>query len=270
MHLHRKLFYFILLVNTAIYGQKGYELGAWLGTSTYYGDLNTTLAPRKLGLAGGICARRNFNTRISAKTSFSFARIGGDDALSSNNFQLARNLSFRSNIFDWTNSLEFNFYEYEHGSKHSYYTPYLMAGFSIFSYNPKAKLNDTWYELRPLGTEGQDLGGEYGRISGAFTIGAGFKWDYNRDVSFNIEFSTRKLFTDYVDDVSTVYADNNSIKARRGDIAAALADRSLKEGIGITGRQRGNRRDNDTYIFFGFAVMRYFGGIECPKISEIK
>ncbi len=270
MHLHKKLLFFILLTNTVIYGQKGYELGAWLGTSTYYGDLNTTLVPRKPGLAGGFCARRNFNTRISAKTSLSFARIGGDDAISSNNFQLARNLSFRSNIFDWTNSLEFNFYEYEHGSKQSYYTPYLLAGFSIFSYNPKAKLNDTWHELRPLGTEGQDLGSEYGRISGALTIGAGFKWDYNRDVSFNIEFSTRKLFTDYVDDVSTVYADNNSIKSRRGNIAAALADRSLKEGIGIAGRQRGNSRDNDTYLFFGFAVMQYFGGIECPKISEIK
>ncbi len=270
MHSTRKLFYFILFFTTVLHGQKGYELGAWLGTSTYYGDLNTTLVPRKLGLAGGICARRNFNTRISAKTSFSFARIAADDSQSSNNFQKSRNLSFRSNIFDWTNALEFNFYEYVHGSKDSYYTPYLLAGFSIFSYNPKAKLNNNWYALRPQGTEGQDLGGEYGRISGALTIGGGFKWDYNRDISFNIEFSTRKLFTDYVDDVSTVYADTKSLRARRGPIAAELADRSLIDGIGVLGRQRGNSQDNDTYIFFGFAVMKYFGGIECPKISEIK
>ncbi|MBK8112273.1 MAG: hypothetical protein IPK46_19110, partial [Saprospiraceae bacterium] len=109
-------------------------------------------------------------------------------------------------------------------------------------------MNGTWHALRPLGTEGQDLGAEYGRISGGFTIGGGFKWDLNRDISFNVEFSTRRLFTDYIDDVSTVYADNATILNRRGDIAAQLADRSLIEGIGVAGRQRGNSKDNDQYL----------------------
>jgi hypothetical protein len=270
MHLRSKLIFIIGLLTASIYGQKGFEIGGWLGTSVYYGDLNTSLIPKKPGLAGGFCGRRNFNTRVALKTSLSLARIAGSDALSSNNFEKARNLSFRSTIFDWTNSIEFNFFEYEHGSKDAYFTPYLMAGFSFFSYNPKAKLDNTWHELRPLGTEVQDLGGEYGRINGGLTIGGGFKWDYNRDISFNIEFSTRRLFTDYIDDVSTVYTDSKSIKARRGEIAEALADRSLQEGIGVIGRQRGNSRDNDTYFLFGFGVMRYFGGIECPKISEIR
>jgi len=162
----------------------------------------------------------------------------------------------------------FNFFEYEHGSSDQWFTPFIFGGFSIFSYNPKAELNGTWHALRPLGTEGQDLGAEYGRISGGFTIGGGFKWDLNRDISFNVEFSTRRLFTDYIDDVSTVYADNASILSRRGDIAAQLADRSLIEGIGVAGRQRGNSKDNDQYLFIGFGVMRYFGGIECPKISQ--
>jgi hypothetical protein len=270
MHLKIKLFFFILIGVNSIYAQKGYELGGWLGTSVYYGDLNTTLIPKKPGLAGGLSARRNFNSRVSVKTTLSLARIAASDATSSNNFEKARNLSFRSNIFDWTNSIEFNFFKYEHGSKDAFFTPYLMAGFSFFSYNPKAKLDNTWYELRPLGTEGQDLGGEYGRVNGGLTIGGGFKWDYNRDISFNIDFSTRRLFTDYIDDVSTVFTHSKSIKARRGEIAASLADRSLQDGIGVVGRQRGNSRDNDTYFFFGFGVMRYFGGIECPKISEIR
>ena len=161
---------FLLLFTSVFYtfGQKGYELGGWLGGATYYGDLNTTLMPRKPGLAGGLSARYNFNTRVCLRTSLNMARIGADDVLSENNYEKNRNLSFRSNIFDMTSGLEFNFYEYEHGSHDSWFTPYLFGGFSIFSYNPKAKLNDEWYELRPLGTEGQDLGNEYGKISAGF------------------------------------------------------------------------------------------------------
>ena len=52
-----------------------------------------------------------------------------------------------------------------------------------------------------------------------------------------------------------------------GEIQAQLADRSLVDGIGVAGRQRGNSRDNDTY-FYRFWVMRYFGDIECPRISQ--
>lgn len=252
------------------FAQKGFEVGGWLGGAVYYGDLNTTLIPKKPGLAGGLMARYNFNTRISMRTGLNFGRVAGDDVLSDNTFEKNRNLSFRSNVFDITSGLEFNFFEYVHGSHDNAFTPYLIGGFSIFSYNPKAKLGNEWIALRPLGTEGQDLGAEYGRISAGFTIGGGFKWDINKDYSFNIEFTTRQLFTDYLDDVSTTFADNRVILSRRGETAAILADRSLTEGIGITGRQRGNSKDNDRYAFIGIGIMRYFGGIECPKISEIR
>lgn len=259
-----------LICTKLLIGQKGYELGIWLGGAAYYGDLNTSLVPRKPNLAGGILGRRNFNSRVSLKTSLNFARIAGDDALSDNTFEKNRNLSFRSNIFDLTSGIEFNFYEYVHGSDDAWFTPYLIGGISVFSYNPQAKLGNNWYSLRDFGTEGQDLGGEYGRVSAGFTIGGGFKWDINRDYSFNIEFTTRRLFTDYIDDVSTVYTDQASILNRRGPTAAALADRSLIDGIGVPGRQRGNSKDNDKYIFVGLAFVKYFGGIECPRISKIE
>jgi hypothetical protein len=269
MSLRKIMMLMCLVVSVILHAQKGYELGAWIGLSQYYGDLNTTLSPKKPGPAGGIIAKRNFNTRVSLKTSLNYARIGASDTQSENNFQKNRNLSFRSNIFDMTTGLEFNFFEYEHGSNDAFFTPYLVGGFSIFSYNPQAELNGKYYNLRPFGTEGQDLGDEYGRINGGFTLGGGFKWDLNRDYSINIEMTFRRLFTDYIDDVSTSYADINGIKNRRGEIAALLADRSLIPEIGLPGRQRGNSRDNDTYVFFGVGILKYFGGIECPKISEL-
>jgi hypothetical protein len=259
-----------MLLTTLTYCQKGYELGGWIGGATYYGDLNTTLIPKKPGFAGGLLARYNFNTRVSIRTGLSYGRVSANDASSDNLFERNRNLSFKSNIFDMTSGIEFNFFDYVHGSYDKKFTPFLFGGLSIFSYNPKAELNNQWHALRPLGTEGQDLGAEYGRISAGFTLGGGFKWDINKDWSFNIDFTTRQLFTDYLDDVSTTFADNRVILSRRGEIAAALADRSLAEGIGVTGRQRGNSKDNDRYAFLGIGIMRYFGGIECPRISEIR
>jgi hypothetical protein len=267
-----RLIFIILFSITSIglYSQKGYELGGWLGTSYYFGDLNTNFKIVKPGFAGGLIARRNFNTRVSMRASLSFGRVGADDANSDNNFERNRNLSFRSNIFDLTNVIEFNFFQYEHGHPTHNKTPYFFGGFNIFHYNPTAVLNDRRYDLRPLGTEGQPLGQEYSAVNGGLVLGGGFKFDINRKVSVNIEVSTRFLFTDYLDDVSTVFTDKSALSNSRGEIAVALSDRSLIEGFGDAGRQRGDTKGKDKYTFVGISIMRYFGGIECPEISKIK
>ncbi len=255
-------------MSTMASGQKGWELGGWLGVSNYFGDLNDRIYLGDVGLAGGLNARYNFNTRICTKGSLSYGRISAEDADSPNNFERSRNLSFKSSVIDFTGTIEFNFFEYVHGTEDQYYTPYLLGGFSIFRFNPKAELNGQTYSLRDMGTEGQAQGSEYGSISGGLTIGGGMKWDINDKWSFNVEFSYRNLFTDYLDDVSTTYPDLVQLAAQRGPEAALLSDRSLMDGIGVPGRQRGNSKDNDTYTFFGISIMRYFGRLECPKISD--
>ncbi len=267
----RTIFLFILLL--ALKGvslsQKGYELGGWVGTSFYHGDINTSKLIQKPGLALGIMARRNFDTRVAIKTQLSYARVGADDAGSKNNFERNRNLSFRSNLIDWTNTLEFNFFSYEHGHPTHNMTPYMFGGFNVFRYNPTADLDGTRYALRSLGTEGQIPGSEYGLISGGWVLGGGFKFDVNRVWSVNIDMSLRFLFTDYLDDVSTEFPDKDELRGTRGEIAVALSDRSLVDGIGLAGRQRGNSKNNDRYTFVGVSILRYFGGIECPEVSKI-
>ena len=125
------------------------------------------------------------------------------------------------------------------------------------------------YPLQELGTEGQEISEEYFLVSGGITLGAGFKWDLSSDVTFAAEFTTRRVFTDYLDDVSTTYPNKATLQVIRGPQAAALSDRSLVDGIGIEGRQRGNSSDNDRYTFLSFSFTKYFGRLECPKISKI-
>lgn len=249
--------------------QKGYEIGGWAGTSYYYGDLNTTLKITQPGFAGGLIGRYNFNHRVAGRLSVSLGRVGADDAGSDNHFEQSRNLRFQSWIGEMSGLIEFNFFHYEHGHPTYNKTPYFFGGAHLSYYNPTADLNGVRYSLRKLGTEGQPLGQEYGTIAGGLMLGGGFKMDLNRTTSLNIEIGTRFLLTDYLDDVSTVFADKATLRDTRGETAVFLSDRSLTDGLGAAGRQRGDSKGNDRYVMAGIGVVRYFGGIACPEISRI-
>ena len=186
---------------------------------------------------------------------------------------MERNLSFKSDIFEGAVNFEFNFLPYNHGSRDEFYTPYLFAGFSVVNFNPKAEINGQTVELRELGTEGQFQGEEYYSITGAFNYGIGFKVDLSYEWSINIELGARRLYTDYLDDVSTVYPDMEDLEAQRGVIAVQLSDRSFEledvdRPIGELGRQRGNSKNNDSYALLGIGLVYYFGDIRCPKYSR--
>jgi|GEM_PF-4709563 len=92
----------VILVSLHLKAQKGLELGAWIGLSHYYGDLQTELALSDLGLAGGLNARYNFDDRISLKSSINLGRLSGSDIDSENTFERQRNLSFFSDVWDFT------------------------------------------------------------------------------------------------------------------------------------------------------------------------
>lgn len=244
---------------------RGFELGGWGGVSNYFGDLNTNWRVNRLHLSGGLGVRYNFNDRLAVRLGATYGQISAYDSDSKNDFELRRNLSFKSTIVDGTAQFEFNFMPYVHGHRDYFYTPYLLAGVTMFYFTPRAELDGEWYNLPEYGTEGQFRGEEYNTTQGALAYGFGFKMDLSYRWSFNVELSGRKVFTDYLDDVSGVYADVRDIRAQRGEIGASLADRSLEPKIGEPGRQRGNGKNNDMYALLNVGVMYYFGNIRCPE-----
>lgn len=244
---------------------QSWEVGGWLGFSYAFDDINTEYRFDNPNMAMGVMSRLNFSPRLSVKLSGNFAQIGGDDQLSNEPFQKQRNLSYRSNVFDGTFQFEFNFLEYEHGSDDHFFTPYLFVGATIFWFNPQAEYEGEWVELQPLGTEGQFRGDEYNLIQPAIAYGGGFKFDLSYEWSVNVEISARKLFTDYLDDVSTLYPDLEDLQDARGSIAVALADRSIDGVVGESGRQRGNSQDTDMYAFVGLSLIYNFAAVKCFK-----
>jgi hypothetical protein len=220
--------------------------------------------------------RYRFKKRWAVKTGLYWQMVSGADHLTKEEFRHNRNLSFRSNIFELSSQAEFIFtkeqvgrhYKIKNakGMKNFNLQSYLFVGFGGFFYNPKAKYDGRWVALQPLSTEGQGLPGgakKYSRFSFCIPYGIGLKNALTAEWTVGLEIGMRKTFTDYIDDVSTVYYDSNALLAAKGQMAVDLADPSLYDlpggnvdqvrfgsnKQGGAGQQRGDKRDLDSYMF---------------------
>ncbi len=236
------------------------ELGFFGGGSNFIGDVGDYRIHLPKGYAGGVFVRYNFDQHWSLKLHGNYGFITNGDSLSHMDYRVNRNLDFESEIWELGLSAEFNFLPFEAGTKH-WHTPYLVGGFGIFTYNPITEYQGQRYELRPLGTEGQQTSANpaafYQDAASFFMFGMGYKWALGDFTSIGIESTFRSTSTDYLDDVSGYYADPNTLLSERGPVAAALSDRSLsgspKEDI-----LRGNPRNDDWYIFTGLTLQFKF------------
>ena len=237
------------------------EVGVFGGVSYYIGDLNPTKHFLMSKPAFGIVYRYNLSPRFALKVNGYYGWLEGADAVSKENVQ--RNLSFKTYITDISVQIELNFMKYITGHDHYKFSPYIFTGVSLFNFNPKAQLGGEWYSLQPLGTEGQGttipgVEPRYSLTSVAIPFGLGIKWSPAKVMCIGLEWGLRKTFTDYIDDVSTVYADPLILSAENTEIAALLADRTIsEEGVVInnTGLQRGNSRTKDWYSFAGLFIQ---------------
>ncbi len=200
---------------------------------------------------------------LAAHMHGTFATVAGDDKLTKEEFRNNRNLNFKSNIYELNVNFEASILTQREGGLYKLRgmrrTPsyeaslYAFAGVGVFHFNPKGELNGKWYDLQPLGTEGQGISPareKYSRTQICIPVGLGFRYFFNRRWGVGFEYGIRKTFTDYIDDVSKTYYDNGAIKATYGSEAALLADPSInKDGQALAGEQRGDPGDRDAYMF---------------------
>lgn len=252
-----------------------HEIGVWGGISNYFGDLNNSTSFKFVRPAAGVFYRYNIKYRGAWRTSFNYGMVEFKDAATGRPWNVQRNLSFRSQIFDITSVIEFNFLKYDKSSKKHWYTPYIGTGFSMFFFNPQAEYNGKWYFLQPLGTEGQNdpsYSGvkKYRLFNFAIPITGGFKFSFKRNWNIAIEAGVRKTFTDYLDDVSGKYPSYASLPGGSGGLAGALSDRSGENGgekIGKPGYQRGLSPKKDDYFFGGISISYTIMTPRCPTVS---
>jgi hypothetical protein len=173
--------------------------------------------------------------------------------------------------------------------------PYCMLGVGLFRFNPQGSLtapngNKTWYDLKPLRTEGEGMTEypdikEYSLTQVNIPMGAGVKYIISERINTSVELILRKTFTDYIDDVSANYIDPNLFDKYLSPQDAVIARQIQDKTYGIItpglnryepGTQRGNPRQNDSYFSLLFKVgirlgpvARSFGkntgmDLQCP------
>ena len=253
--------------NAQTYKSVNWSGNVYLGASNMMGDLGGSNFIGSRGifdydfrsnrLAGGIGLNLHTSGSFSFGLNFLVTRLYADDAFSSQDFQMERNLCVRTDLLEADFLIEYRPFSRSQGFNRFY----IYSGIGGMYYQPKAELNDDWYKLRTLGTEGQYLNGEsnaYPELEMAIPYGLGYKFRLGKSTSLILDLGFRKTFTDYLDDVSTVYADPAAIAAEKGPEAALLADRSTTQGA--IGTPRGNPDKNDSYHILSLKFEYILGG----------
>ena len=263
-----------------MYQQLG-EFGVTAGAAHYFGDLNTRAQINRPKPAIGIFFKKQFNNYLGLKLSAHYAQLGYSDIYSKSDFQKRRNLSFNSDIFELALQGDFNFFKFVPGDPYYAFTPYVTLGIGAFSYNPYAYYQGKKVYLRPLGTEGQNIGyvdpstgktrKPYGSVAVCVPIGVGIKYNVSNNVNLSFQIAHRLTFTDYLDDVSTTYLGVDKFPLLNGQvpIAGLLQDRSYETGsvIGVEGRQRGFSKQKDQYIIAELGVSFSISTYKCPTAN---
>jgi hypothetical protein len=232
---------------------QNFYFSARVGIANYQGDLQAKKFTFKQGrLLGSLGAQYDLSEHFTARTYFTLTSLQADDKKGTAAMQ-ARNLNFATKIFDWELGAQYNILSLND----SWWTPYVFAGIGIFHFNPYTHTADgTKTYLRPLSTEGEGI--VPGQKSYALTqfnipLGLGAMYAVSEDIRVGLELGYRKLFTDYLDDVSTQYVDRTTLLNARGQTAVDLAYRG-NGAYPAAKTSRGNSSDKDGYYYAALTV----------------
>lgn len=228
------------------------NLNLVLGSSNYEGDMQSnffTFTQPGLAVGGGLSYQ--VSDKVYIRTGVTFASISADDK--KNPKVSFRNLSFKTSLQEVHLGAEFHLFNVDELK----FSPYIFGGVAVYHFNPYTHdTAGTKYFLPPLSTEGQGFylaRKPYSLTQFAIPFGGGIKYALTENINIGIEVGMRKLFTDYLDDLSTTYVDPNLLLANRGPKALELAYRAGEidkfATYPVIVDKRGEPKNNDWYYF---------------------
>ena len=261
-------------------GDGKFEAGLGLGTMFFLGDLGGSAGVGKTFIKDLDVPLTKMNKGVyfnyypvewaSLRIAGNLGYVEGDDAQApakggAEMDRRERGLSFRSKISEAYIAAELYptyFFEKYDGLKGKF-RPYVVGGVGIYHFNPQTKdVDGSWVNLAPLKLEGQGFpeypdSKPYKLTQMNVLMGFGFKYYIKERTYIGLEILHRKLFTDYVDDVShnyyidRIHFDNNLPAAD-----AVVASRLYYRGTYTfptsypypTFAERGDPKENDAYF----------------------
>ena len=257
-----------------------WRVGAYVGSMTYYGDLNTKilpgeLAPEQLGL--GVAVERVLSNDFSGKLLYTRGQFRVNDR--TDDTFLERSLNAQTDIQDYSFLLTYYLDNDRFLERKSFLSPYLSLGIGYTSFDVYGDLLDAqgmpyhyWsdYTIRSIAegapgagqaviveqdgeyeTELTSLQTEQSYPTETFNIpiALGLKFRLGDRINLNLEVMARYTFTDYLDDVG-------------GDYRSEYSSDLQQLAANPTGREASQRGDspsiNDFYTFTSVSLHYNF------------
>jgi len=267
------------------------SVGINFGGANYLGEIGGKYDPRASVLDADIITtspsiggflRYAANDRVRISGEVNYVKIKQADVNAEDPARQARNLNFRNRMVEFGFRTDLTVFHIADRSTNRNFTKpgklfikgYVFTGAYGVLHNPQAQIThdpnneweDRWYDLRALRTEGQVE--EYASLIAAIPLGLGIEFGLGYGWVMGIEGSWRSTFTDYLDDISGMYANpdvltplaeaissqsNEAVIAAIGDPSSGnVGNHQYSEG----GTYRGNPQSNDSYGTIQFTLAR--------------
>lgn len=270
------------------------DLGGGVGRGTsFIKDLDIPLTKLNKGLYLNYYPTEWLGLRLAGNLGY----VEGDDALApakggAEEDRKYRNLSFHSKISEAYAAIEIypTVFLEKYDGRQGKLRPFAVGGVGIYHFDPYAKAdNGNNVRLQPLRLEGQGFSQypdskPYKLTQMNLLLGAGAKYYVKENFYVGIEVLHRKLFTDYVDDVSNnYYVDPIHFDSNLPAADAVMARSLYYRGIYTTSAsnpgdsryspqraQRGDPTENDSFFSTILRLGWRLGGdarskqLKCP------
>ena len=276
----RKIIFFIgcALLALTSKAQFNQDWGFHAGMSTYMGDIAgpneaTQIQAARVEYVLGGFYRYRMSSRIYVKGALSYGRISGKDEYSKDPQKIARNLSFRTSLYELAATAEYHLIDIKDfggtGRYNTFFNVYAFLGVGATYFVPTAQRdNGEWVKLQPLQTEGES----YSQITPIIPFGIGTHMTFDRKWRLGLELGARPTTTDWLDDIHDTYLTEEQYNAaepltqemyRR--VNQQYVDDAIADGIvdwvegyepGGFGKTRGGAEGVDWY-FFGTASVSW-------------
>ena len=243
------------------YSDRYFSLQVGTGSTTFIGDITGKLGTSPTNL--NVAYEARLLTHFAARIEGYYYQLEGRDSWAKNaSFELQRNHAFESQ--NWEANFQVVYYFKAYAG--DYYRgetiePYVGTGLGITGFNPYRELRGEKYFLRELDTEQNKK--SYGKTSLVIPLTAGLKFKINDFTNLNFELGYRISTTDFLDDVSGVYADLDDAEtsltlidlANPKDLVPTVNQGAYEDLI--AGSNRGNNSSFDSYLFMTLKVEIY-------------
>jgi len=210
---------FYCLANVAFSQDR--EVGGGIGALSYTGDLIRTYDITSNRPAGYFFIRRKFRDHVFMRYALTGGNIQGSDDDPIDVLAQQRDAEFNVFVVEASAVLEYYFLDFWNPKTQISWSPYFFIGAGVF---------------RVFGSD--EIDEEYSNFQPAIPFGVGVKYGLNRRFNVGFEFGARKLFFDFLDNISD------------GDPR-------------VRNFQFGNGNDTDWYYFAGFNISYIIYSIPC-------